>query len=121
MDRAVKDGEIMPGQYLVLNCDFSRINRSPLIEKSTDFLALEINRILLDFKNTYAEYLGESFVSEISRFVPDNPVGNLSILIAAVHRALQDIHKKGDKNHPLFSVKGVCHSRLLHIVMLSNA
>jgi hypothetical protein len=111
----------MPGQYLVLNFDFSRYSRSHPIENNTESLALEINRTLLGFKNRYAKYLGESFESKISRFIPDNPVGNLSILIAAVHRALQDIHNKGDKNYPLFGVKGVSHSRLLHTVILSNA
>lgn len=121
MDRAVKDGEVMPGQHLVLNFDFSGITRSPLIEESTEFLAMEINQTLLEFKKTYAKYLGESFELEISGFIPDNPVGNLRILIVAVHEALQDIHDKGDKNHPLFGVKGVCHSRLLHTVILSNA
>ena len=121
MDRAVKGGEVMPGEYLVLNFDFSRINRSPPIEQTTESLTQEINQTLLDFKDTYAKYLGESFESKLSRFIPHLPVGNLRILIAAVHHALQDIHNKGNKNHPLFGVKGVCHSMLLHTVMLSNS
>ena len=120
MDRAVKDGKVIPGEYLILEFDFSRISRSPEIENSTKFLALEINETLLDFKSKYVKYLGESFESEMSRFVTDNPAGNLRILIAAVDRALQDIHNRGDKNNPLFGVKGVCYSRLLHTIMLSN-
>ena len=75
----------------------------------------------MEFKDIYAQYLGELFESEMSQFIPDNPVGNLNILIAAVHGALRDIHNKGNKNHPLFGVKGVCHSRLMHTVILSNA
>jgi hypothetical protein len=98
----------MPGQYLVLNFDFSRIDRSPPIEKATQALAQEINRTLLRFKRTYVDYLGDSFALETSRFIDSNPALNLGILSAAVDNALEDIHNKGDKNHPLFSVKGVC-------------
>lgn len=108
MDRAVKDGKVLPGQYLVLNFDFSCIDRSPPIEKATQSLAQEINETLLDFKLRYVDFLGESFALETSRFIDSNPVINLRILIAAVDRALGDIHNKGDKNHPLFGVKGVC-------------
>jgi len=98
----------MPGQYLILNFDFSRIDRSPPMEKATQSLAQEINRTLLRFKRTYVDYLGESFALETSHFIDSNPVLNLGILIAAVDDALGDIHNKGDKNHPLFGVKGVC-------------
>jgi len=98
----------MPGQYLILNFDFSQIDRSPPIEKATQALAQEINQTLLQFKRTYVDYLGDSFALETSRFINSNPVLNLRILNAAVNNALEDIHNKSDKNHPLFSVKGVC-------------
>src|SRR6266568_903206 len=98
----------MPGQYLVLNFDFSRIKRSPPIERSTQFLAQEINETLLDFKDAYIDHLGESFALRTSRFTDSNPILNLRILNAAVDRALGNIHNKGDKDHPLFGVKGVC-------------
>jgi len=107
VDRAVEDGKVMPGQYLVLNFDFSRIDRSPPIEKATQALAQEINRTLLHFKRTYVDSLGESFALETSHFIDSNPVLNLGILITAVDDALEDIHNKGDKNHPLFGVKGI--------------
>jgi hypothetical protein len=108
----------MPGQYLVLNFDFSRIDCSPPIEKATQALTQEINRTLLRFKRTYVDYLGDSFASETSHFIDSNPVLNLGILNAAVDNTLTDIHNKGDKNHPLFGVKGVC---LFQIVVYNSA
>ncbi|OCK88579.1 DUF1703-domain-containing protein [Cenococcum geophilum 1.58] len=107
VNRAVKDGKVMPGQYLVLNFDFSCTDRSLPIENAMQSLAQEINDTLLDFRLTYADYLGESFALETSRFIDSNPVRNLRILIAAVDRALGNIHDKGDKNNPLFGVKGI--------------
>jgi len=108
VNRAVKDGKVMPGQYLVLNFDFSCTDRSLPIENAMQSLAQEINDTLLDFRLTYADYLGESFALETSRFINSNPVRNLRILIAAVDRALGNIYDKGDENNPLFGVKGVC-------------
>ena len=118
MDRAVKDGKVVPGQYLVLNFDFTRVNRSPPIEKARQSLAQEVDRALLDFKRTYADYLGDIFASKGFEFFDDDPITNLGTLIMAVRLTLQNIHNKGDKNHPLFGVKGVC---LFQITAHNNA
>jgi len=107
VNRAVKDGKATPGQYLVLNFDFSRTDRSLPIKNATQSLAQEINNTLLDFKLTYVNYLGESFALKTSRFINSNPVRNLRILITAINRALRNIYNKGNKNNPLFGVKGV--------------
>ena len=109
MDKAVNDGNILPGQYLVLEFDFSSITRSPKLDEAAQFLADGINGSLLDFVSTYAEYLGESFTSQVSRSTTiGNPTQNLKNFVEAVHHALRGIHKKGDKSHPLFGTQGVC-------------
>jgi len=104
VDKAVQNGIVQPGQYLVLHFDFCRI------DESMGSLEREINRGLLEFKIAYAEDLGESFKSETSSFVQNDPTGNLTDLVHAVHRALRGIQKRGDKNHALWGVKGVCLS-----------
>lgn len=109
MDKAVNDGDVLPGQYLVLEFDFSSITRSPKFDEAAQFLADGISGSLLDFMSTYTEYLGESFALQVSRSTTiRNPTQNLKNLVEAVHHALRGIRKKGDKSHPLFGVQGVC-------------
>ena len=108
MDRAVKDGQVKPGQFLVLEFDFSRVARPPRIVDVEESLNEEINDVLSEFKSTYGKYLGETFASDTSQFVPNNPSRNLKVLVAAVDRTLRDIHNRNDKDHPLFDVQGVC-------------
>lgn len=108
VDKAVNDGEVLPGQYLVLEFDFSSITRSPKLGEAAQFLADGINGSLLDFMSTYTEYLGESFASQVSRFTTNgNPTQNLITLVNAVHHTLRGIRKKGDKSHPLFGAQGI--------------
>ena len=108
MDKAVQNDAIKPGQYLILEFDFSRVARPPNIDKSTESLQREMNRGLSEFKLEYAKDLGESFASATSGFIQDDPTGNLTDLILAVNRALKDIQKRGEKDHPLWGVEGVC-------------
>ena len=63
---------------------------------------------LLKFTSKYAEYLGESFASQVSYFTNRNSTANLHTLVEAVDDALRGIRKKGDKSHPLFGTQGVC-------------
>ena len=108
MNEAVKNGKVMPGEYLILTFDFSRITRSPKIDEATQFFANGINRSLWSFKLAYGKYLGESFASETSHLTNKDVSDNLTTLVGAVNYTLRDIHEKGDKNHPLFGTKGVC-------------
>jgi len=108
VDKAVNDGKIRPGQYLVLEFNFSNIIRSPKLDVAAQFLMDEINGSLQEFISTYARYLGESFTSRVSRFTNRNPTEDLYTLVEAVHHTLRGIRKKDDKSHPLFSVRGVC-------------
>ena len=108
MDKAVKDGIVQPGQYLVLHFDFSCVARTLNMDKSAEFLGREINRGLERFKLEYTEDLGQSFALETSRFKESDPAGNLRDLIEAVHRALQGIQKSDKESHPLRGVRGVC-------------
>jgi hypothetical protein len=107
VDKAVKNGIVQPGQYLVLRFDFSRVIRRRNINESMRSLEREINRGLLEFKHAYAKDLGESFVSETSGFIHNEPTGNLADLVHAVDRALQDIQKGNEKSHPLWDIRGV--------------
>ena len=107
MDKAVKDGIVQPGQYLVLHFDFSCVTRTHQMDKSVEFLGEEINYGLSKFKLEYTKYLGQSFASETSGFIQDNPARNLRVLIGAVDDALEGIQMSGDEGHPLWGVRGV--------------
>jgi hypothetical protein len=107
VDKAVKNGIVQPGQYLILQFDFSRVGRYRNIDKSTEFLKREINRGLSKFKLEYTKDLGESFASATSGFIQNDPAGNLADLVLAVDRALRGIQRRGEKDHPLWDVRGV--------------
>ena len=107
MDKAVKSDIVQPGQYLILEFDFSRVARPSNINESMEFLREEINRRLWRFKIDY-KFLGQSFESETSDFKEKNPAGNLAHLVEAVDCALRDIQERGDEGHPLWGVRGVC-------------
>jgi len=107
VDKAVRNGIVKPGQYLILEFDFSCVARPRNIDESVEFLKREINRGLSRFKLEYTEDLGESFASATSGFTQNDPAGNLADLINAVDRALQDIQKRDEKGHPLRDVRGV--------------
>ena len=108
MDKAVKNGIVKPGQYLILEFDFSCVARPRNIDESVEFLREEINRRLSEFKLEYTKFLGPSFASETSGFKENNPAGNLVRLVEAVNRALRDIQERGEEGHPLWGVLGVC-------------
>jgi hypothetical protein len=108
VDKAVKDGIVQPGQYLVLYFDFSCVTRTLNMDQSVESLRREINRGLSRFKLEYTEDLGRSFISETSSFILNDPAGNLRDLVEAVDRTLKDIQKRGKKSHPLWGVRGVC-------------
>jgi hypothetical protein len=107
VDKAVKIGEVKPGQYLILGFDFSRPLPSEL-DKSTKSLQREIARGLLRFKCDYAKALGQYFLSATSDFVENDPGANLTCLVEAVDCVLQDIHDRGQEDHALWDVQGVC-------------
>lgn len=89
--------------------DFSAISRPPKIDLAAGRLEVGINMMMQRFKGTYDEYLHDSPAwEEISQFETDDPVENLYRLVTAVDNALRRIYKGGNKNHPLFGVKGVC-------------
>jgi len=111
VDKAVRNGIVKPGQYLILEFDFSRVTRTPKIDESVESLKREMNRGLSKFMHVYSKDLGESFASITSGFVPSDPAGNLTDLIKAVDRALQGIQKRGKESHPLWGVRGVCLSQ----------
>jgi hypothetical protein len=71
-------------------------------------LGREINRRLERFKIDYTQYLGESFALETANFPKNDPAGNLATLVEAVNAALRGIHNRGEKDHPLWDVRGVC-------------
>jgi hypothetical protein len=109
VDKAVKSGIVQPGQYLILQFDFSRVARPHNMDESTEFLRREINRGLSEFKLEYTEILGgESFASATSGFIQNDPAGNLIDLVNAVDRVLRGVQKQGKNDHPLWGIQGVC-------------
>lgn len=107
VDKVVKNGIVRPGKYLILEFDFSRVDRSGNLNESAESLKRLINRGLSRFKRNYTKDLGESFASETSNFIENDPAGNLADLVEAVDFALQDIHDRGNENHPLRDVQGI--------------
>ena len=107
MDKAVKNGIVKPGQYLILEFDFSCVARSRNIDESVESLRSEINDGLEKFKLEYTNDLGQSFASATSGFKENMPARNLKVLINAVNRELRDIQKRGEENHPLWGIRGV--------------
>ena len=106
MDKAVEDGIVQPGRYLILEFDFSLVRRPCTPHEAAESLAREINLGLLRFKSRYSKYLGDSFASETSDFRENDPGGNLRYLIEAVDHALENI--RDEKDDPLPGVQGVC-------------
>jgi len=105
--KAVQSGIVKPGQYLILQFDFSRVARPQKIGESTKSLHREINLGLWEFRHTYGEHLGEFFESATSGFLDQESTNNLTHLIKAVDFVLQDIHDKGQNGHPLWDVRGI--------------
>jgi hypothetical protein len=124
VDKAVKDGIVQPGQYLLLHFDFSRVTRNlkrdGSMDGSVEFLGEEINDELSEFKREYDRHLGPSFALATSGFKEGDPAGNLRKLIRAVDRALRDIKSKDEKGHPLWDVQGVCLFYTTHTIIYSN-
>lgn len=118
MDKAVKNGIVKPGRYLVLEFDFSYITCTHNVDESLECLKRNINRELSNFKRKYTDDLGQSFASATSGFIQNDPVKNLTDLIHAVDHALQDIQERGEENHPLRDVRGV---RLFYTIAYYNA
>ncbi|KIX05226.1 uncharacterized protein Z518_06098 [Rhinocladiella mackenziei CBS 650.93] len=85
VDKAVNNGTIQPGRYLLLEFDFSRPARPRDGSESAQFIAQHINGRLSKFKRDYTKYLGESFASQTSTFMENNPAGNFEQLIDAVY------------------------------------
>ena len=108
MDKVVKNGIIRPGRYLILEYDFSCVDRSRNLNESVESLRRLINSGLSRFKLNYTKELGELFASQTSNFIKNDPVGNLADLVKAVDFTLQDIHNRGEESHPLWDVQGVC-------------
>lgn len=106
--RAVKDGKIVPGQYLVMKFDFSAISRPPKIDLAAGRLEIGINMMMDRFKETYNRYLHDSPAwRKIPQRQTDDPVRNLYVLVTAINSALRHIYEAGNKNDPLFGVKGI--------------
>ncbi|KIX05797.1 uncharacterized protein Z518_03769 [Rhinocladiella mackenziei CBS 650.93] len=88
VDEAVQKGTVQPGRYLVLDFDFSRTQRSHSMSESAEGLRMEMNRGLEVFREEY-------------------PGPNLGKLVYAVQFALRNIHKRGEKDNPLWDVLGI--------------
>jgi len=60
VDKAVQNGIVEPGKYLVLEFDFSCVDRPCNLDESAEHLREEINIGLSTFKHDYAKLLGLS-------------------------------------------------------------
>jgi len=106
VDKAVNEGRVQPGRYLVLEFDFSSVTRPRNIDEFVASIKKNIHRGLLKFKLDYAKYLGQSFESKVPD-VDRHPASKLEYLTHTVDHILDDIHRRGENDHPLWDVRGV--------------
>jgi hypothetical protein len=118
VDRSVKNGDIRPGQYFVLKIEFSRYTSANAETVARTFVS-GIDQAISNFVSAYCINLGEKFTVNACRSYTETPASNLRKLISDVNSTLKRIKESGDKDHPYYDIKGVCHTRLLHTI-LSN-
>jgi hypothetical protein len=117
VDKAVKNGIVQPGRYLILEFDFSCVARPRNMDESAEFLREEISIGLSRFKNHYTQYLGDSFAllsgritqAEISDALLRLLILRFKVFMMTATRAID-----------YGAYKGYACSRLLHTIMHSN-
>ncbi|KAF9351659.1 hypothetical protein BGX26_010372 [Mortierella sp. AD094] len=115
VDRDVKSGRGIPGQYLILTFDFSQVNRSPDLGAAENSLNDMVNGDIEAFYRTYAPYLGESPSDQLihENISSSDPLKSLGRCVSFVRKALNSVIEIHD---PLYGVKGVSASKRFFII-----
>ncbi|RPA89499.1 DUF1703-domain-containing protein [Choiromyces venosus 120613-1] len=108
IDKDVKGDKITPGEYMILEFNFSAVNCTRDLNKAAEELALSIITRLKRFYEDYYPYLGGSLGQMISENINQrSAINSLANLVQLVNRTLREVKNRGDKKHPLANVKGI--------------
>jgi hypothetical protein len=99
VQKDITEGKVKPGQYFILEFDFSTVERSQDINDAARYLKEAISDAFEVFYETYVTYLGEDAINLID---PDSPALSLDRCVERVNSA---IRKRGDES--LTDVQGV--------------
>ncbi|KAF9967657.1 hypothetical protein BGZ73_000461, partial [Actinomortierella ambigua] len=104
IDEHVTNNRISPGQFFVLQFDFSAVNRSPDKIKAEHSLNLMLNESIMQFYRTYEPYLRMSADYLVGNFVKDDAAASLTACVNIVHSILASVKNPED---PLSRIKGI--------------
>jgi len=79
-----------PGQYFVLNFDFSIITTDENLTEANEALIRTLNSSIETFYATYAAYLGENFADLRQKIDSKDPNTNLERCVNSVRRAIEN-------------------------------
>lgn len=105
IDEHVTNNRVSPGQFFVLQLDFSAVDRSQDREVARHSLNLLLNRSIKQFYKTYEPYLRMSADHLIQDLIKDDATASLGECVNLVHNILSSIANPED---PLSKIKGVC-------------
>ena len=95
----------MPGQFFILKFDFSRVNRSPDIDKAHRSLERTIASSFRTFYETYSTYLGGDEEKLLKNIVLEDPAENLLRCVSLVQKAISKLRDSGKER--LAGIQGV--------------
>ncbi|KAF9173639.1 hypothetical protein BGX20_002585 [Mortierella sp. AD010] len=104
IDEHVTKNCVSPGQYFVLQLDFSAATRTPDMDDTLHNLSVMLNESIKRFYRTYEPYLRESADYLIEKLIRSNPLASMSACVNVVHNLLRTI---SDLNDPLSKIKGI--------------
>ena len=99
------DGRVTPGRFFILKLDFSRVNRSPNIDKAHQSLQNTIADSFRRFYTTYSTYFGEDEKELLENIAPENPARSLLRCAGLVRKVISKARDSGKER--LAGIKGV--------------
>lgn len=104
----VEANKVKPGEYFVLNFNFSAVRRGPDLTKAAQGLSDGINGSIGLFYEQNHSYFGISAEKLISERINwENPISSLDGLVRLVNQTLAEIKDGGNARHPLTNIRGV--------------
>ncbi|KAF9339225.1 hypothetical protein BGZ91_006667 [Linnemannia elongata] len=104
IDEHVTNNRVSPGQFFVLQFDFSALDRSRDRSEAKHNLNLMLNESIMQFYRTYESYLRMSTEYLIGNFIKDNAAASLTACVNVVHNTLASVKSPED---PLSRIKGI--------------
>ena len=89
MQKDIDAGKVNPGQYFVLEFDFSKINPNPDLTKANEALIKFLNASIKSFYKIYATYLGKSYADLCEDIDSTEPNLTLQSCVESVRNAIR--------------------------------